>query len=165
MEVHLRGGLTAFVDDDDYERVAMHKWYAYAERRSRREVWYVRGDSAADRQLMHRFLLNAPKGTPVDHRDGNGLNNTRQNIRLCSATQNIANRGPMATNTSGFKGVTLHKGTGKWQAQVQVGGRCVYLGLYVSPDLAHAESYERVAASFFPGFSRTRPFETGWVSP
>ncbi|MCH7719226.1 MAG: HNH endonuclease, partial [Chloroflexi bacterium] len=55
---------------------------------------------------MHRLITNAPKGLIVDHIDHNGLNNTRNNLRLCTPEQNDYNRRPQKGSTSKYKGVS-----------------------------------------------------------
>lgn len=57
---------------------------------------------------MHRLLVGAPDDRLVDHRDGNGLNNRRSNLRVCTDGQNCANVGVVRSRT-GWKGVTWRK--------------------------------------------------------
>jgi hypothetical protein len=150
--------LAAVVDDDDFDLVASHKWYGHAERRGDRVVWYAETTRCKRRLSMHRLIAGAAKGELVDHRDGNGLNNTRSNIRKCTAEQNGSNRGPASNNTSGFKGVTKHKKTGKWQAAIRHRGRSIYLGLFDDAAVAH-EAYCRENAKIHGSFARGEPFE------
>src|SRR5665213_4162813 len=84
---------------------------------------------------MHRTILDAPKGIFVDHIDGNGLNNQRSNLRLCTRAQNSFNRGRMKNNKSGFKGVRkFRKG---WRAEICSGGKRFHLGLFLSKEEAY----------------------------
>jgi len=94
--------------------------------------------------LLHRVILalkldrDLLTGEYVDHKDGNGLNNTRGNLRLATREQNMANRRKHSNNTSGFKGVCWHKHKGKWQAQISVSGTIIHLGRFTSKEAAYA---------------------------
>jgi hypothetical protein len=96
-EIPLTQGYVALVDDEDYGRVSLYKWYAhkdpssdpnrpliYAQRSSRRP------DGKRFTLLMHRFILG-DSGPDIDHWDRNGLNNQRGNLRACNQSQNNAN--------------------------------------------------------------------------
>ena len=67
---------------------------------------------------MHRQILNAPKGMVVDHKDGNGLNNRKSNLRLCTPAQNVRNRRPALGSSSKYKGVSRDKSRRKWLARI-----------------------------------------------
>jgi hypothetical protein len=86
--IELTQGLVAIIDDIDFEEIALKKWCAV----KNRNVWYAVNGKGEKKMFMHRLILRATKGQKVDHRDGNGLNNQRANIRLASASQNGANR-------------------------------------------------------------------------
>lgn len=66
----------------------------------------------------------------VDHIDGNGLNNQRSNLRLCTASQNTINRNIPRNNTTGVKGVVLRKSKNRYMAQIGVSGKVIYLGMF-----------------------------------
>ena len=68
----------------------------------------------------------------VDHIDGNGLNNRRDNLREVSHKENMKNRPMQSNNTSGHIGVIWHKAAQKWQAYIKVKGRCEYGGLFTN---------------------------------
>jgi len=91
-EIPLTQGMTALVDDADYDHLARKKWHA----KRRSNTWYA-GTNVRDGKRyrwvsMHRYITDAPKDTVVDHRDSNGLNNTRDNLRVCTQSQNMRNR-------------------------------------------------------------------------
>ena len=88
----------------------------------------------------------------IDHADRNGLNNAWQNLRLASASQQRMNAQVRADNTSGFKGVHLHKPTGKWLASIGYKGERKHLGLYATPDEA-GKVYLGAAKILFGEFS------------
>ena len=152
--IQLTKGYEAVIDTSDVHLVDGFNWCAdvhlntvYALRRD-----YSNGCRKVIR--MHRVLLCEPEGLEVDHKDGNGLNNRRLNLRLAEAVQNKRNTKIARHNTSGFKGVTFHKQTGKWHAQIQHFGRHISLGLHKSPEAAH-EAYCNGSSQYHGDFGRT----------
>lgn len=104
--------------------------------------------------LLHRLILQAAPATQVDLTNGDTFDNRRVNLRLSTPSQNNANRFRLPANTSGYKGVTLHRDTGKWQAQIKLNGRNHYLGLFSDPTDA-ARAYDARAIELFGEFART----------
>jgi len=94
---------------------------------------------------MHRFILGiTDPAVQVDHRDGDGLHNWRRNLRRSTKTENVRSQGLSSKSTSGYKGVSLDKPTGRWEAEISVNGKSLYLGMYVNiKDAAFA--YDRAA--------------------
>ena len=151
--IPLTKGKVAIVDDEDFERVSAHKWcYSYGPNGG----YAVRGVTVSvgkrKLQLMHRFIMNEPVGF-IDHRDGDRLNNTKENFRIATKSQNGFNRGKNRNNTSGFKGVSWKRHVRKWVAQIHVGGKNHYLGLFGSPEEASA-AYADAAKIHHGEFSR-----------
>jgi hypothetical protein len=102
--------------------------------------------------LMHREILGVGKGTLVDHRNGNGLDNTRANLRPCSRSGNMQNMKTHKDNKSGYKGVRRDRG--KWLATIRVNGKVVFLGRFdLVTDAARA--YDTAATKHFGEFART----------
>jgi hypothetical protein len=153
-EIALPSGDVTVVDEADLPIVTGYRWRAY--RRAGDRTVYVRAEIRHGRRTrtvpLHRFLLNAPPRLLVDHRDHDGLNNTRSNLRLCTFSQNAANMVLLNQNTSGYKGVTYHRQIGKWQAAIKVQGRNHYLGVYADP-LQAAAAYDRAAVEAFGEFA------------
>jgi hypothetical protein len=85
----------------------------------------------------------------VDHIDGDGLNNCRDNLRVCSSEQNAKN---IKVRPGRLKGITPVGS--KWQAQIAAEGRHLYLGLFESPELA-AKAYDRAARKYHGEFAAT----------
>jgi len=143
--IPLTQGQTALVDDKDYDLVSRHKWYALQQGEDR---WYaVTGHCAIP---MHRLILDPPEGLEVDHINQNGLDNRRSNIRICTRAQNSCNRGPNKRNTTGYKGVTRHKG--KYQAQIGIDGTTLYLSRHDTAREA-ARAYDAAAQVFHGEFA------------
>ena len=102
---------------------------------------------------MHQVILNTPKGMLSDHRNGNGLDNRRKNLRACNVQQNKANSRLPKNNTSGFKGVYWEKKLKKWGALIRVNGKAIYLG-YNLDKAGAARRYNQAAYKYFSEFAR-----------
>lgn len=100
---------------------------------------------------LHRFVLDAKKGTIVDHANGDVLDNRRANLRLASKGENTINTGKLVTNGSGFKGVS--KRGSKYRAFVHKAGRTIYLGTHETAKKA-ACAYNAGAKKHFGKFAK-----------
>jgi hypothetical protein len=123
-EVILARGQIALIDDEDAELVLRWKWHL--------GTWgYVtRTILRGEKMLLHRLLLSPPDGFQVDHINNDKLDNRRHNLRVCTAAENQRNRGALRGSLSKYKGVVFHYATGRWQAQISVDRRHIYLGLF-----------------------------------
>jgi len=118
----------ATVDDEDFDYLNQWKWYCnnygYA-------VRDIRVTSKIKKIiLMHRVINKTPLEFETDHIDRNPLNNQKKNLRTVTSSQNKMNKGKRKDNTSGYKGITWNKKAHKWQAQIELNGKGIYLGLY-----------------------------------
>lgn len=145
----------AIVDAADFDWLNQWKWYADEHRRT---FYAARNSPSAngkhDTIKIHQLLA----GKGADHIDGNGLNNTRANLRLATTSQNGCNRGAQANNKSGYKGVAWHKQRKKWRANIRVGGKQVHLGYFATPEEA-ALVYNKAAREYFGEFARLNEVE------
>lgn len=153
-EIPLTQGKFAQVDDEDFNMLSVWKWHftnGYASSTASAAEQRSVGSNKAIRISMHRVLagLSYDDVRVVDHIDGNRLNNQRANLRVCSNSQNLQNRGAQANNSSGFKGVTWNKHQRKWHARIRVGPKNKHLGSFTSASEA-GEAY-RAAALLFHG--------------
>jgi hypothetical protein len=160
--VPLTQGYEAVIDADDAPLVAGHNWFAIVERRpdqSIRCVYAMRRQTiGVGRQatiLMHRVIAGLPDGLATDHRNGDGLDNRRENLRPATTAQNAQNQGIRSTNTTGVKGVSFHKGKGTWQAEIGHDGKRRHLGTFHSLESA-AAAYAKASAELHGGFGRTK---------
>ena len=101
---------------------------------------------------MHRIILMAPPGAQVDHKNGDGLDNRRDNIRSASSAQNQMNKPKNRRSKSPYKGITFDKSTGQWQAQIKAEGQTRYLGQFPDAILA-AKAYDAAATKYFGEFA------------
>lgn len=143
--------LVALVDDLDFEKLNQYKWYAL----NCKGIFYARTAIPFEGKqkilIMHRLILDAPKDMMVDHRDGNGLNNQRSNIRLCTRGQNKMNQNTRS-GSSQFKGVTWNKRAKKWRAFITVDSKLMYLGSFKS-EVAAAKKYDIKAKDLHGDFA------------
>lgn len=153
-EIPLTQKKAALVDDDDYEVLAHHNWYAAKDHGGNWYAQRARPGAPGCVIFMHREILQAPNGVFVDHRDGNSLNNTRRNIRLCNKSQNGGNAKLPKHNTSGFKGVHVNNRPDKpWKAVICYQGKRIYMGMFSDPADA-ARVYDAKAKELFGEFAR-----------
>lgn len=126
--IPLTKGQLAVVDDEDYARLSKHKWSASF------NGWgyYAVRVKDGKRIYMHREIMRTPKGKETDHRNGNGIDNRKKNLRICTRSENGANRPRLAkNNTSGTTGVVWYRRTKRWMAQIVRGQRNICLGYFV----------------------------------
>lgn len=139
--IKLSNNRVAIVDDIDYSKVSKYRWYLNA-------GGYVQCESPY--LLLHRKILNAPKGTHVDHKNRNKLDNRRYNLRLCSRSQNSHNSPKRKNNTSGFKGVYLIPSK-RWIAKINIQGQRIFLGTFDTKEQAIKE-YKKYAQKVLKDF-------------
>jgi hypothetical protein len=152
-EINLTKGKVAIVDDDDFEKLNQYKWHALP---SKHTFYAVRNDlTSGERKYiyMHKVIVNTPEGMLIDHRDGNGLNNQRRNLRTATINQNSQNRRPYFSASSRFKGVSWHKSSGKWQARITLNGKQIRLGSF-SDEKKAASAYYEAAKQMFGEFAK-----------
>ena len=150
-EIELKDGLSARVSLEDLPLVRDYTWRLRIGKLGHAYTYtYIDGKYVA----MHRALLNAPKTMWVDHKDGDGLNNTRENIRLCTPAQNMANKAVERRNSLGLKGVWLSNG--KYRASIKPNGKTVGLGTYSTKEEA-AAAYRGAAIMAWGDFAKDAP--------
>lgn len=156
-EIPISNGRLVMVDNEDYERLINRKWQYLAKRDSGigYAVRTVKINGKKRGILMHREILGLPVGREprVDHRDSNGLNNQKGNLRLATQIENARNRIINSSNTSGYKGVCWHKQTKKWIAAIRCEGKRKYLGIF-NDRIEAARAYDAAAREFHGEFAR-----------
>lgn len=148
-EIKLTQNQVALVSDEDFERVNAVSWRAFLNYKT----WYAATGQSRDGSLvyMHQFIFPCQKF--IDHKDGNGLNNQRENLQPCSHSQNIAKGRQRTTNKTGLNGVSWHKASKKYVAQICHNYQKLHLGTFESMTDA-ARAYDKKASELFGQFAR-----------
>jgi hypothetical protein len=154
--IRLTQGKVAIVDDADYDWLNQWKWNADQVY----NTWYAKRHShrTAGRNIqitMHRVILGLKPNDRqhTDHIDGNGLNNQRNNLRVCTHQQNMQNRKPRRGRTTKFKGISQEKKTKRWRAEITVDGNKTFLGCFAT-EVAAAKKYDEAALKYQGEFAR-----------
>lgn len=150
----------ALVDDQDFDYLNKFNWHSSCRIRGGRKIFYAARKFRKQNGLwsnlyMHKELMkDVPNKVQIDHKDGNTLNNQKENLRLASHGQNLHNRGKQKNNTSGYKGVFYVKITKspRWLAQIIFNGEQIYLGRFKSPVEA-AKAYNIGAIKYHGKFA------------
>lgn len=140
-EIPLTQGKVALVDDEDYLELSKYKWQVrmypktgYATRAER-----IGGNVVHYR--MHRLIMRPPYGKDIDHINGNGLDNRRENLRIVSRRKNLQNR--HTPKTSQYPGVSWYNRKKRWKGDIRYNGKSRHLGYY--KDELEAATVYRVA--------------------
>lgn len=138
-EIGLALGYKTILDEDDYANLKGNKWHLfkgtstfYARRNTSRTLRKL-GKVKKTMELMHRSIMKPPCGLVVDHINGNGLDNRRCNLRICSQSENLINSKIRSSNTTGYKGVFRNKNTKfgkKWFARITRNYKMTHLGSF-----------------------------------
>ena len=147
--IELTQGKYTIVDDEDLKEVSKYKWY-FSNGYARRDAGY---GINRERIKMHRFILNIPKNVQVDHKNGDTLDNRRENLRICTKAENLRNRKIGKNNTSGYKGVDWFKNRNLWRAKIKYNNKLIHLG-YFQTKIDAAKAYNNAAIKYHKEFSR-----------
>ena len=149
--IPLSQGKCAIVDDEDYEYLNQWKWHILKSRNLNYAARNIGKYPNRSRVLMHREILNSPDDTQVDHKNRDGLINTRDNLRICNYSQNAKNRKIRIDSKTGYKGVTRKKD--RFIAYIVYNTKQIYLGSYISAEDA-AREYDKAAIRYHGEFAR-----------
>lgn len=182
-KIELTQGFFTYVDDEDYDHLIKWKWCAHVKKRKDgtiKNVYAIRteyyrkpcGKLTARSILMHKYLMQTPKGMHTDHiLNGeefdkqypklkySGLLNIKSNLRVVTNQQNQMNSKSNVGSLSKYKGVCWHKWGKKWQARININGKQKHLGLFTSEEEA-AEVYNKEALKHYGEFALLNKIET-----
>lgn len=132
--ISLTQGKVAIVDDEDYEELNKHKWYAQRRATNYYAVRNVRDGFGKYTLQMHRQILGLIPGDGkiCDHINRVTLDNRTSNLRIVNKAGNNRNHNGYSHNTSGHNGVSWNKNRHKWEAYVHTNSKCNYLGVFES---------------------------------
>jgi len=140
----------AKIDDEDFELVSKSRWYAYSGRNTTLYCGIAKyvGNYKTIHLSLARFLMNPKKEQIVDHINGDGLDNKRANLRICTVSENCRNQKKQRRNTSSiYKGVGAFPG-GKFRAYISHNGKYQHIGLFKTEEEA-AIAYNFYAKKYF----------------
>ena len=156
-QIPLTRGKVALVDDDDFEELNQYKWYVHNEH----GYFYAARGMLVEGKVktirMHRQIMNAFDAILIDHKDGNGLNNQRYNIRVCTYAENAYNQ-KIKKHSSIFKGVGWREVRKRWRASIRFNDKLKELGLFKS-EIDAALVYDNKARELFGEFAKTNFIE------
>jgi hypothetical protein len=151
-EINCYGGIVK-VDATDYDELIKYTWSVWADGTTR----YARRKYGGSNISMHRHIMNPSIDMEVDHMNGDGLDNTRKNLRICSRKEN-AQRNTKQQNKklSRFKGVYFHHY--RWEAAIQFDGKQCHLGTFKT-EIEAAQKYNEAAQRHFGDFAKLNNIE------
>ena len=146
--IPLTQGKFAIVDAEDYDRISQYKWYAAKDR----ETYYARRSSKGTIVSMHREIMRAPKGAICDHKNHNGLDNRKSNLRLCASAQNQYNKTAKKGCSSRYKGVILRRDYKRWRVRIGFNYKRTHLGNFLD-EIKAGLAYDDKAIELFGEFA------------
>lgn len=150
-KIKLTQGQVALIDDEDFEFLSKWKWHAI---KGYRNFYAARCEPRPTNKSftvrMHSVLTG--EAGSVDHIDGNGLNNQKSNLRLCTVAQNNMNSKPYMNSTSKYKGVSFDKDRNTWRAAIKKEGKDYSLRRHKTEESA-ARAYDKKAKELFGEFA------------
>lgn len=153
----------ALVSNEDFKELNQFKWrLKRVMPKKYKEIDYVIRGTRKNEITMHRQITKAPKGMDVDHINGNGLDNRRENLRVCTHAENLRNKIKSINNTSGYKGVWFNKVGKKWIVHLYFDGKNHHIGQFDTKEDA-AMAYDISAINKFGEFAKTN-FERRFYS-
>lgn len=151
--INLTKGYVALVDDDDFERLSQYKWMAHEKKTNT----YARRNKSVNGKvktiIMHRFIMGAPDDMQIDHIDGNGLNNQKSNLRICTIDENLRNKGKIEGTLYKYKGLSWCKTKNRYKASINFNGKKISLGRFKTQEEA-ALAYNKAAIELHGEFAR-----------
>jgi len=143
MKIKLGSKGYTIIDDEDFGKVNFCNWYLYKDTHNEYAV-------NKDHVRMHRVIMDASEEQTVDHKDGNGLNNQRSNLRLCTQAQNLCNKKVIKKTVSKFLGVCKNRKS--WVATCRKDG--ILHRVYTKSEEDAAKEYNLMASKYHGDFAR-----------
>lgn len=152
-KIELTNGGFALVDDEDFEMLSKFSWRGHNNGRMTYASAYLGGGRKNGRKgYMHRLIMNAQKGQMIDHKNRDGLDNRRENLRFTDRKGNEGNSRPRLDSRSKYKGVFFSQENQKWVAQGKRNGKTKHLGTYKTEELA-ALAFDKSARDYYKDFA------------
>jgi hypothetical protein len=152
-KITLTKGWVALVDDEDFDKISIHRWRATTMKSGQtyanRTFWKNGKQTSIS---MHIEILGKKPGFKIDHRNNNGLDNRRENLRHCTSSQNNMNRSRWKSKKNLYKGVS--KKRNGWRAEIGYQRKKFY-GKVRKTEIEAATDYDRLAVCLFGEFAKT----------
>jgi hypothetical protein len=157
LESNRYGEMLAIIDREMYPKVGPFRWVLY--RGQKKHVFYAQAnprseDGKQHHISLHRIILEPGEGVLVDHKNGDGLLCTTENLRACDTFENARNGRMRVTNKSGYRGVHYRSDSNVFRAVICVNWKHVNLGQF-SDRIEAARAYDRAALLHHGQFART----------
>lgn len=155
-EIPVSKGHTAFVDDDDFDRINKYRWSYHGGGYAARG--YHNNGKLITVKLHQEIMGKSQPGYEIDHINGHKLDNRKCNLRIVTHQQNVFNsknktRNAPAEHTSRYKGVYWRKARARWVAYITLNGKRTYLGSFQSEQEA-ALAYNKAAEEKYGKFAK-----------
>lgn len=160
----LSDGSITIVDEDIFEQVNKYKWRLFGNYVGRKYYSHSEnGKSKYKLMYLHRLIMDTPKGMETDHINRNPLDNRRTNLRICTTSQNHANRPSKKGSVSKYKGVRhippSSRAKKEWIAELRINNKTVYLGNYKT-EIEAALAYDDKAIEIFGEYALVNRVQT-----
>ena len=157
-KIELTQGKFALVDDADYKYINQFKWCF---KKDRNDKGYAVRKENGKITKMQFLILEKQDGLIIDHINMNGIDNRKENLRLCTKAENCQNRSIRKDSSSGYKGVFRTKNSKKnpWRARVTNNGKRINLGVFPSKKEA-SMAYNEKAKELFGDFAAINNLST-----
>ena len=139
----------ALVDDEDFERANKFKWYVWERDDRKYAIRNLLRPEKHSTQGLHQFILSSSN---IDHKDRDGLNCQKSNLRPCTKSQNAMNQKIQSGCSSKYKGVSVRK-NGRISAKIKINQKQIGLGDFKTEELA-ALAYNKKAVELFGEFAK-----------
>lgn len=151
-QIPLTQGKVTIIDDEDYELASLHKWYAHKGCNTFYARTNVYKEGKRTITSLHQLIMGTFPGKNVDHINGDGLDNRKENLRVCTTQENSRNS-HYVKGSSVYKGISFNKKRQKWQASIKFNGTNKFLG-YFAEEIMAAQAYDRAASEYFGEFAK-----------
>jgi hypothetical protein len=148
----LTKGFVTFVSPEDAHFLSEANWFVSAgikKASQQKKVFYARRKTGSKLIRLHRVITDVTTDQEIDHKDHDGLNNRRENLRSCSHSENQSNS-RHRVRQSGFRGVDKHRG--RWSARIFRDNKLLWLGTFNNPEEA-ARAYDAAAIEYYGEFA------------